>query len=296
MGRAEELDQNGQPLNLNFCRAQNTEKAFEGLYGVLKGISSDKQISDGEILFLDAWLRDQAYLRKDPDVIDLLDAIQDILADGVVTKAERKDLLQLVKDILEFRDEFVYFDDNVKTQLNIAMGIFSGISSDVTLTDGEIKFLKRWLKETEVLQDHWPVSTVFKVVKDALKDGVITEQERAEILQILEDVVGGSIQEDGVASGKSSRLPLHDIDRIEFEGRVFCFTGTMTYGPRAMCEELTIAKGGTVIRGVTKKLDYLVLGPIASRDWIHSSFGRKVEKAMQYGKTIISEEVWKRSL
>lgn len=296
MSEATALDQNGQPINTNFGLRRNTEKAIESLFGVLTGIAADRQLTDGEILFLDAWLRDQAYLRGDPDVVDLIDAIGDVLADGIVTHEERKDLLRLVKDVLEFRDEFVYFEDEVKTQLNIAMGIFGGISADTALTDGEIRFLKRWLKEADLLQSHWPVSTVFDVIKRALKGGVITELERAQILQTIEDVIGGNIKEDGIASGKSTKLPLHDVDCIEFDGRVFCFTGTMTHGSRKQCESLTIEKGGVVIKGVTKKLDYLVLGPIASRDWIHTSFGRKIQKAMQYNTVIVSEEVWIKSL
>ena len=49
---------------------------------------------------------------------------------------------------------------------------------------------------------------------------------------------------------------------------------------------------------VTLKTDYLVIGDLSSRDWKFSSFGRKIEKAIEYrdsGKSdvaIISEQMW----
>ena len=44
-------------------------------------------------------------------------------------------------------------------------------------------------------------------------------------------------------------------------------------------------------------LDYLVIGSLASREWAHTSHGRKIEKAMDYKKkgcsiNIVSEEQW----
>jgi NAD-dependent DNA ligase len=55
--------------------------------------------------------------------------------------------------------------------------------------------------------------------------------------------------------------------------------------------------GGINAKSVTKNLDYLVLGTYVTDSWIHESFGRKIEKAMQYRDSglpikIITEEHW----
>lgn len=45
------------------------------------------------------------------------------------------------------------------------------------------------------------------------------------------------------------------------------------------------------------KLDYLVLGPLVTPSWAHTSFGRKIEKAIDYQRRgclieIIDESGW----
>ena len=55
--------------------------------------------------------------------------------------------------------------------------------------------------------------------------------------------------------------------------------------------------GGTNAKGVTKTLNYLVLGTYVTDSWIHESYGRKIEKAMEYRSggmplLIVSEEHW----
>ena len=59
-----------------------------------------------------------------------------------------------------------------------------------------------------------------------------------------------------------------------------------------------VTKNGGLISGnVTKKINYLVIGTLSSRDWKFSSHGRKIEKAISYRDDegveleIISEEM-----
>jgi len=68
-------------------------------------------------------------------------------------------------------------------------------------------------------------------------------------------------------------------------------------GPDAICEQQILERGGEPCPNPRQKLDYLVLGIMGSRDWAHSSFGRKIEKAMEYKKAghpiaIVSERHW----
>ena len=60
---------------------------------------------------------------------------------------------------------------------------------------------------------------------------------------------------------------------------------------------MVLAHGGEPAKGVTKKLNYLVIGSVGSDFWRHSSFGTKIVKAAQYcedgvGIAIVSEAHW----
>ena len=61
-----------------------------------------------------------------------------------------------------------------------------------------------------------------------------------------------------------------------------CVTGKFAFGPRSEIEKLIEERGGELSNSITKKVNYLVIGTFSSRDWIHSSYGRKIEKAVEY--------------
>ena len=66
--------------------------------------------------------------------------------------------------------------------------------------------------------------------------------------------------------------------------------------------EATVGAGGTVQGGVTVRTNYVVLGTYVTPTWVHQSFGRKIEKAMEYrdekgtGLCIVHEEDWMAAL
>lgn len=294
------LDNHGQPTNLALNKKRNTEKAFENLLGLVKGVQADVKMTDGEIFFLQNWLSNQTYLANDPDVIDFLDALDSILEDGVITREEKDDLGLMLDDFLEYRDQYVYYSDDIK-DLNAAIkratGVFAGIAADEVLSEQEVKFLNTFINNSGDAKHHWPLSAVHKVVKDALKDGYVSGAEKELILMYLHDAVGGAFSEDGAASGKTTRLPIDDIDDIIFVDKTFCITGALTWGTRSECHDKIRSLGGNISKSVTLSTDYLVLGPVSSRDWFNSSYGRKIEKAVEYrdvkktGINLITEEL-----
>lgn len=68
----------------------------------------------------------------------------------------------------------------------------------------------------------------------------------------------------------------------ELAGKTFLFTGTLSKLKRSEAEELAEQKGGTILSGVSSKLNYLVVGEDA---------GSKLEKAKKLGTvTILTED------
>lgn len=74
------------------------------MYGILNGIVADKSLNCIEIEFLRNWLEQQE--EKKGDFLDLYDAVTMILEDGIITKEEKEDLFELMKDCIEYSDNF----------------------------------------------------------------------------------------------------------------------------------------------------------------------------------------------
>ena len=177
------------------------------------------------------------------------------------------------------------------------IGIAEGVLIDGHLSDDEILFLKSWLEENDQIAYSWPGEVLYKRICDVLDDGIIDEAERKYLAKTLEELIGGSFQETGATPSDPIAFPVQQVESIDFEGRIFCFTGTFLFGTRPSCHKATEKAGGVPAKGITKKLDYLVIGTMSTRAWAHTSFGRKIEKAVQLQRegcplVIIDEKSW----
>lgn len=176
------------------------------------------------------------------------------------------------------------------------LGIAAGLVADGILNPREVQFLSTWLAEHPELSTTWPGEVVFKRVREALRDGSLTEDELNYLRQTLEDLIGGSFSEDGTVAAAPSSLPIDSAAIVVISGASFCFTGKFLYGTRAACERAVTVRGGA-IEPVQRSLRYLVVGELSSRDWKYSSHGTKIETAMQLRKaghdiSIVSEVQW----
>lgn len=87
---------------------------------------------------------------------------------------------------------------------------------------------------------------------------------------------------------------------IRFENMRFCLTGTFMFGRRRDCEAAIAAKGGEA-GPLRRDTNYLVIGEYATDAWIHSTYGRKIEKAVEMRANnlpiaIVSEAHWRQYL
>lgn len=190
---------------------------------------------------------------------------------------------------------------NLMKSLECLIGICRGLTADNQLNEAEIRFLDTWLADNEALAQAWPGDVLATRIRTVLADGRVTAEEADHLKDTLEQLIGGNMYEHGAATGMATRLPVDPVDEIDFEGSTFCITGTFVYGTRRKCVEVIEACGGIVQSGVTKGLDYLVIGTLSSRDWKQSSHGTKISKAVENRESgcpvkIIAEEDWARCL
>lgn len=179
----------------------------------------------------------------------------------------------------------------------VLIGIITGIVADGQLHDLEIQMLNTWLAENVAVARVWPGSAIAKQIREALADGFISPEERSNLLESLAQLVGSDFSETGSTTTNIPGLPFEKEAPIEIRGSGLCLTGQFVYGTRAKCEALTEKAGGIALPGVTNKVNYLVVGTHISPDWVSTSYGLKIQKAMTmktkgHPIAIIHEQRW----
>lgn len=154
-------------------------------------------------------------------------------------------------------------------QLHELSAIVKGVLSDNILTDDEIRLLSKWTTQNEHLKGNYPFDVISKAVNDVLEDGVITEDEREYLIEILSDY------DDPVEKKSES------ITDVTFEGSKIVLTGEFTSGTREEVTKKLEGMGAEVQNNVTRKTDFVIVGGYGSSDWAHGNYGTKVKKALE---------------
>lgn len=256
----------------NFTREKN--EAMHGLKGILIGIVADRQLNEKELLFLDAWLQSQKYLSDDKDVVSILTRVGDILENGHISPGELEKMQAQIEEIASERATPI--SDRVG-QLDELIGFVTGIASDGVLNDDEIHALSTWLQGNVSIHNMWPASIIVDRVSGVLAGGKIRDEERAELLAVINRITGGSTK---VVFEVASEVWEDPIDRLEFAGKTYSLTGDFVNGNRDAIESFLHGLGAKTHSNVNRDVDYLVIGTLASHDWLYGTHGRKIEKAL----------------
>ena len=294
MSQSPVLDANGQPISIALGYKRNKAKAVLTLKGIIEGIHCDEKINETELLFLRAWKDSDFFNFNDGDFIDIHEQIEDILEDSLITMEEKSDILNMLDDIIDYGGVAGSEADALANQL---LGFLNGISADNHLNDTEIHALLNILKSSSSLSSRWPGNALKIRLDETLADGVIDDNEREDLLNLVKAVSGQKLFETGLAYGLSADFSTCDSKQLHLGDMSICFTGTFLSGNRDKQQLKAQELGAKVAPRVTKSLDVLVLGSLASRDWKFSSYGRKIESVLsnrQSGSTteIINEETW----
>ena len=179
-------------------------------------------------------------------------------------------------------------------QMNTLIGISKGIISDGVVNQKEAEFLLNWLYVNEATIAENPTLHDFTILMEfMLEDGRLDANEAENLKDVLQRHFAGETPAEGELM--KPVLPLDDPQPpVVFEGRSFLVTGKTNHD-RSELYNAVIILGGNVLNRVTRKLDYLVIGPYASALWKGETWGNKIETAIKYkakyGRpTIISED------
>jgi NAD-dependent DNA ligase len=181
-------------------------------------------------------------------------------------------------------------------QIDTLIGLSKGLVADGTVNQSEAEFLLTWLIQNQQNSENPIIDNLLQKVAVMLEDGVLDSDESEELKNILQTISGESSEIGELA--KTTSLPIDaPLPKIDFDGASFLFTGTCAFGTRKDCQAAIDELGGVNANSVTKTLNYLVLGTYVTDSWAHETFGRKIEKAIEYRDSgmpliIITEEHW----
>ena len=266
-----------QPLTEAFGFAHQKEKALNGLRGILAGIVADEELNEKELLFLDAWLKSQQYLADHDDVVAILKQVGDILQDGVITPEELAGMQSAIEALIgeNASDAAVGMG-----KIDELIGFLTGVASDGVLNDQEVDALSSWLNRNETIREKWPASVIVNRLNNVLEDGIITDEERHDLMVTVNQVTGNDNSAPDVSYESSTEVWEDEVDDIKVAGSTFCLTGEFVSGDRNTVDTNLRLRGAETSPNVNKNVDYLEIGTLASRDWLYTAHGRKIEKAL----------------
>lgn len=181
--------------------------------------------------------------------------------------------------------------------INEMLGICKGLLADGVLVDSEVKYLGKWFEANQDVANRFPAGEIYNRIARVYQDGVVTDEEREDLKELLRRVTGeiSSVVPNKPAANTATTLPFDDPEPpIIIAGCSFSFTGKFISGTRAWCVEQIVSRQGRFDERPNSATYCLVIGGLGSRDWAHSSFGRKIEAAMRYKPPmlIVSEQHW----
>ncbi len=287
----------GAPLTEAFSFSKEKRRALNGLRGILAGVVADQKLNEKEFLFLDAWLQSQQFLADDDEVKHILASVGEFLSDGAVSPDELQQMRDMINNFLVRTEEEQ--QGNVD-KINELMGFLTGVASDGVLNDSEVEALSNWLTTNHSVRAIWPASVIVERLDIILEDGIISEEEREDLLQTMRRVTSSAVNPTGISYEASTEVWEDETDHIDFAERVFCLTGDFVSGDRSAVETMLKLKGAQLSPNVNKSVNYLVIGTLASRDWLYTPHGRKIEKALLLKRqainvTVITERTLLRS-
>jgi len=179
------------------------------------------------------------------------------------------------------------------------IGICRGLIADGNINQLEAKYLLDWIDRHREFRAKQPFATVYRRVSDALETGVLDGDEERDLLAAVHGLVGGEADDLEGSLSLATQLPLDmPPPEILFPDHNFVVTGVFAFGDRRAVVDAIANAGGVVKSSVSRLVHYLIIGSVGSRDWIHSSFGRKIEAAVELKENgapvaIVSEDPWR---
>lgn len=152
------------------------------LLGIVEGINYDGVINEFEIQKLQDWLKRNQSLKYHNEFSNVINKLDEILEDNYISEDEKNFLMSFAKENL---DKYKSINDS----LNVLNGIIEGVVCDNIINEQEVNCLHFWLKNNTHLENIKVYENIYKIVKDILKDNIVTKEEQKELLELLSNSI-----------------------------------------------------------------------------------------------------------
>ena len=158
-------------------------------------------------------------------------------------------------------------NSNALKELNT---VLTAISCDGFLSVEEINFLIDWMNNNSALKGNFPYDRIYNKLVDVLEDGIVTQQEHDELLQLFQ----------------TANNPVDSVscscDCLELTGKNICLSGEFNHGSKDQVSALLTQKGANIQSSVTKKTNIVVVGGQGNSNWVAGNYGTKIKKALEF--------------
>ena len=73
------------------------------------------------------------------------------------------------------------------------IGLCRGVLADGTINLAEAEFILHWLNERRSVLEIWPADELHKLLCTVIADGILSEDEEAQLSELLEEIIGDPV-------------------------------------------------------------------------------------------------------
>lgn len=205
----------------------------------------------------------------------------------------------------EFGESRIFHEKRIdRRSVDELAGLAAGITADGHINQQEAEFLQDWIATNLVHLDDPVTNLLYRRLSDMLSDGVLDADESAELLEILRGFGGLS-----ASSRNQATMPLlhrtlfrSTIQLPSLSGRAISTFSLASWStaPESIAKRSSSTAAGNSLRH-QQKVHYLVVGEIGNEQWLHSTYGTKIKRAVELREeghpiAIISEKHWQASM
>lgn len=267
-----------------YCSPQQIERDFNGLLGLIDGITADGVLHEKEIAGVANWLLTTKHYETKSPYKELVSILASAISDFHLDEEE-------ILNIRWFCQKYIsgnQYYDHITIGIQRLHGILDGISLDEKINEQEIIYLSDWLEENSFLTNQYPYDEVSFVFNRIVEDGEITEAELVGLLEFCNLFKQNRLAEDTSTKSIVEHLAVNifePVSNFEVYGKKLCITGASKVYKREQIKSILTTKGGRVVGAMSSSVDYLIVCEERNSCWAYSMYGRKVEEAIKLKQT-----------
>ncbi|MBO1264870.1 hypothetical protein J3A84_07500 [Proteiniclasticum sp. SCR006] len=248
-----------------FMAAPLIRKAIIEFYGMVKGFSIDNKITITEANYIRNWRNQYCLYTGSEELASIIDVIDRILDDGVVTLEESFKLQSVVGQCMD-----IISKSPVTLGTQVLNGIMKGIIIDGKISTEESENLRSWLSDNSFLSGHHPYDEIMCLLEEALADSLITEKESEYITESIQSILNPI---------EALKVQVNSV-----EGKHVCLSGNFAFGSKTDVSQYIVNRGGIIDNTVKKSTNILLIGNLECQSYSNGTYGSKVIKAIEYNQ------------